>query len=340
MITARRPAALAFCALVALAAAWPIVGSAGASDAPDAQKAARLVERTRDAALHDDFSGEATVTWTTTSGTQHARVRVSGAGGAIKIVAANGNTVIDEGRRTYLRNALGWTGVVVEPTTQHLPEPGGHWNLATGAASTVAGRPATVVVARRSNGVPAQRLAVDDDTGLLLAREVLGPRGEVQRSVRFSSIDIGSAAISGTIDAPSGVRSPTAKALASIPDGYRAPQTLGGYDLITRSRHPDGVLLFYSDGLFTASVFEQQGDLDWGSLPAGGTDSNVAGTRTRTYHEPSGDVVVWARDGLVYTCVSDAPSDGFSAMVRPLVAADRNAPESVVDFVLGPFGWG
>jgi hypothetical protein len=157
--------------------------------------------------------------------------------------------------------------------------------------------------------------------------------------VRFSSIEIG-APPATEVSPPAGVSSPTAQPLASTPDGYRAPRSSAGFDLLTRSRHPDGLLFFYSDGLFTASVYEQQGDLDWGSLPAGGNDSDVAGTRTRTYHQPSGDVVVWTRDGLVYTCVSDAPSDGFSAMLRPLVAADRSAPESVVDFVLGPFGWG
>jgi hypothetical protein len=340
MITSRRPATVALCAIAVLTATWSIAASAGAGDNPDAQEASRLVQRTRDAALHDDFTGEATVTWTTTSGTRRARVHVTGAEGAIEIVAVDGNTVIDEGRRTYLRNALGWTGIGVEPTAGHLPGPGSHWDLATGGTRTVAGRPATVVVAVRSDGAPAQRLAVDNDTGLLLAREVVGPNGEVQRSVRFSSIEIGAAATSGTIEAPSGVRNRTAQPLASVPGGYRAPGTLDGYELVTRSRHPDGVLLFYSDGLFTASVFEQQGDLDWGSLPAGGTDSEIAGTRARTYHEPSGDVVVWARDGLVYTCVSDAPSDVSGAMVRSLVGGDRSAPESVVDFVLGPFGWG
>jgi len=91
--------------------------------------------------------------------------------------------------------------------------------------------------------------------------------------------------------------------------------------------------------VFTASVFEQQGDLDWGALPSGGADSQLAGTRTRTYHEPSGGVVVWERNGLVYTCVSDAPSDVFADMVDELAAGGRSVPESVVDFVLGPFGW-
>jgi len=65
----------------------------------------------------------------------------------------------------------------------------------------------------------------------------------------------------------------------------------------------------------------------------------VAGTRTRAYREPSGNVLVWERDGLVYTCVSDAPSDVFAKVVDGLAGAERSAPQSVVDYVLGPFGW-
>ena len=49
--------------------------------------------------------------------------------------------------------------------------------------------------------------------------------------------------------------------------------------------------------------------------------------------------MVWARNGLVYTCVSDAPSDVFANMVDQLADSGRSAPESIVDFVLGPFGW-
>jgi hypothetical protein len=203
----------------------------------------------------------------------------------------------------------------------------------------VAGRPATVVVATRGNGTPAQRLAIDDGTGLLLAREVVGPRGRVERSVQFSSIDVGERT-ARALAPPSGVHSGAAESLASTPDGYRAPSSPAGFELVTRSRHPDGVLLFYSDGVFTTSVFEQQGDLDWSSLPRGGSDTQLADARTRTYHEASGDVAVWERNGLVYTCVSDAPSDVFARMVGALASDDRSAPQSVVDFVLGPFGWG
>jgi hypothetical protein len=159
----------------------------------------------------------------------------------------------------------------------------------------------------------------------------------VQRSVRFETVAVGAPV--GAITAPKGVHRRTAEKLTSVPDGYHAPQSVDGYELITRSRHPDGVLLFYSDGLFTASVFEQKGDLDWGALPSGGSAASVADTRSRQYREPSGDVLIWQRGGVVYTCVSDAPSDVVANMVDDLAAADRSTVQSMVDFVLGPFGW-
>ena len=337
--TARRPATVALCALAALTVAWPISAwSASGSDSADAREAARLVQRTRNAASRYDFSGTAVVTWTTGTGTRETQVEVHGDDGTLEIVAADGGTVVDEGRRTYLRNKLGWTGALVEPAPGQLPSPTHRWNLTTAAGRTVAGRPTTVVVASRPDGTPAQRLFVDDATGLLLGRQVLGPDGHVQRSVRFLTVDIG--ALGEPVAAPRGVHNATAKALSSTPDGYRAPESLDGYELVTRSRHPDGVLLFYSDGVFTASVFEQQGELDWSALPDGGSTSELAGTRAHTYHEPSGTVVVWERNGLVYTCVSDAPSDVFRGMVDELAGGGRSTAQSIVDFVLGPFGWG
>lgn len=339
MTVLRRPATVALCALATFAAVWPIASSAGADTSPDAQEAARLVRETRDAAAEHDFVGTATVTWRTPKGAEHARVRVTDVGGAITVDSA-GTTVVDDGRRTYLRDRLGWTGLVVEPTGRDLPEPGQRWNLSITGARTVAGRPATVVLAERPDGEPAVRMVVDDATGLLLAREVLGPDNEVERSIRFTDLVVGPRASAvRTPSPPADVKSPTAEKLTSVPDGYRAPGSAAGFQLVTRSRHPDGVLLFYSDGVFSASVFEQQGELDWSALPDGGTDSRLADTRTRVYREASGDVAVWARNGLVYTCVTDAPSDVFETMVGALASDERSTAQSVVDFVLGPFGW-
>lgn len=340
MSVGRRPLTVALCTLAAFALAWPIAASAVAGNDADARRAARLVAATRDAASEHDFTGVATVSWTTPKGSKTAQVRVTASNGAVAVSAADGATVVDEGRRTFLRDRLGWTGLVVEPTATNQPEPDGRWALSTDGTRTVAGRPATVVVARRPDGTPAQRLAIDDATGLLLAREVLGPRGRPQRSVRFSTVDVGDRDAGGATPPPAAVRTPTAEKLTSTPDGYRAPEAPAGFELLTRSRHPDGVLLFYSDGLFTASVFEQQGELDWGTLPRGGNDTQLADTRTRTYRESSGDVAVWERNGLVYTAVTDAPSDVFARLVGGIASDERSTPQSVVDFVLGPFGWG
>jgi sigma-E factor negative regulatory protein RseB len=338
MSPTRKPATLAWCALAIVAVAWPIgAWAASAPDSPDAREAARLVTRTRDAASRYDYSGTAVITWTVGDATRQAEVEVHDVDGVLEIVAADGGAVIDEGRRTYLRDRLGWTGALVEPAAANLPDPSHEWALSLGPPRTVAGRPTTAVVAARADGTPAQRLFVDDATGLLLGRQVLGPSGHVQRSMQFVTVDIGDG--NGQVQAPRGVETEKAKVLSSVPDGYRAPSSLAGYELVTRSEHPDGVLLFYSDGLFTASVFEQQGDLDWSALPSGGSESRLAGTRTRMYHDPSGDVVVWARHGLVYTGVSDAPSDVFADMIEQLADSGRSTPESIVDYVLGPFGW-
>jgi hypothetical protein len=99
------------------------------------------------------------------------------------------------------------------------------------------------------------------------------------------------------------------------------------------------VLLYYSDGLFSMSVLEQQGALDWGTLPDGGTTTDVRGTTVRRYADPSATALVWERDGVVYTCVSDAPTDVFTADVGQLAGPGRSALERAADFVLGPFGW-
>ena len=157
----RRLVTVALCGVAAVAVAWPIgAWSASASDSADAREAARLVRRTRDAASRYDFSGTAVVSWITTAGTRRSEVEVHDVKGALEIVAPDGGAVIDEGRRTYLRDQLGWTGALVEPTPGALPPPTHRWDLATRAPRTVAGRPTTVVVAARRNGTVAQRLFV------------------------------------------------------------------------------------------------------------------------------------------------------------------------------------
>ncbi len=281
-----------------------------------------------------DFSGVVTVTWRTAEGRREAAsVDVRSVGGALQ-VSSGGNVIIDEGDHTFFKDGLGWTEAVGEAGARGRPRPDATWDL-TLERGTLVDRPVTAVVASRADGSVAQRTTVDDATFLPLAREVRDTDGRVQRSFRFLEIDFAPPA--SVVSAPrSTVRA--AERITDVPDGYRGPERAGaGYVLVDRTRHDDGVHLVYSDGLFSVSVLEQRGELDWDAMPRG-TDTSVDGEKARRYVEPMGDVVVWERNGVVYTCVSDAPPDSLDAMLAGLTPS-RSVPERLVDVVLGPFGF-
>ncbi|HEV2311280.1 MAG TPA: hypothetical protein VGU73_12230, partial [Acidimicrobiia bacterium] len=124
--------------------------------------------------------------------------------------------------------------------------------------------------------------------------------------------------------------------------GYNAPEDLGrGYRLLGQYRQPDGTLqLYYSDGLFTLSLFEQRGAVDWSALPPG-TAGKWRGVDLRSYAASTTDAVVWGLRGLVITCVSDAPPDQALLAVHDVIGGGGSSGVlgKIAHFVLGPFGW-
>jgi sigma-E factor negative regulatory protein RseB len=318
--------------LAALAVAWP--GGAFGTSSPS-EAAAQLVERTRQAAQDHDFTGSATVAWRDGGTLRRTEVAVTDASGAIE-ARVGGNVVYDSGARTYVKDGRHWTGIAVGAGAP-APSPAAHWRLAVRNGGEVAGRTTDEVVATRADGTVAERLAVDVETGLLLARQVVDRDGRVERSLEFTEITVAPATT--TVTAPAGVRTERSSSLAKVPDGYVAPASLGAAALVARAKEQEGVVFSYSDGLFSTTVFEQRGTLDWGSLPGGGADAQLHGAAVRRWSEPSGTVLVWERDGVVYTCVSDAPADVFQAAVEDLTGSGRSALQRAADFVLGPFGW-
>jgi hypothetical protein len=321
--------------VVATLALAAMLGTAGAEPTPGA--AARLVERMRAAAAGTDFVGTVEVGWRAQSGAvERATVDVRSVGGVIE-AASGGHVALDDGVHTFFKDELGWSSAVSTPTAGDRPAPDAAWDLRV-RRTRYQDRPATTVVASHADGAVAQRLVIDDETHLPLSREVLAPDGRVERFFRFVAIDV------ADVPAPAAITTPriTARggtAVAEVPDGYRAPASAGaGYVLVSRARTTDGVQLVYSDGLFSVSVREQLGELDWGVMPEGGTDAEVDGARALRYREPMGDVLVWEHDGVVFTCVSDAPNDVLTTMVQGLTPS-RSLGRRVVDFVLGPIGF-
>lgn len=313
---------------------------AGADDNPEA-----LLAKARTAAGSHDFVGIVQIEWRTPQGRHVADVPVSSDQGLVE-VGLGSQMVVGQGLDR-------WAGADGASTLWHdagpdlLPNPGEKWDLSTSQGPRIVERPTTVIVARDHDGRVRARLYVDRATGLLLRREVLDARGRTVHEVTFVALS--------DVDKPStGEPTPTTPRadkqrsndrLAKVPDGYVAPGSAGaGFHLVGRYRQGGGVVqLFYSDGLFNVSVFEQPGELDWGALPAGGTDSTVSDNRTRTYETAAGTVMFWNTDGSVYTCISDAPADEVSGFVTTFANASDDGSDPVHDaihFVLGPFSWG
>jgi sigma-E factor negative regulatory protein RseB len=320
------------------AGALAVAGLSGAferagADASSAD-AVRMVERMRDAPSTLRFSATVRVTWRDRGATNDMVVHVTDDMGVLE-VDSGAARVFDRGTHTYFKSDLGWSSALAEPDRGASPAPDHRWRLVVARGRTIAGRPTELVEAERADGTPAQRLFLDSETGMVLRREVLDPRGRVQRSLEFVTLDMGTASAP---QAPRGVAARQATPLESVPSGYEAPRALAGYVLVAQSRHPNGVEFVYSDGMFSASLLEQRGDLDWDGLPARGTTADIEGTRTRRYSDASADVVMFEHDGTVFTLVTDAPPDSVAALVDRLTP-DRSTAEQVVDFVLGPFGW-
>jgi MucB/RseB N-terminal domain len=316
------------------------VSRAGANDNPDA-----LLTRARTAAATHDFVGVVQIEWRTPHGTRESDVPVSSDQGLVE-VGLGSQLVVGQGLDRWA-GADGASTLWHDAGPDQLPTASDKWDLSTAAGPRIVDRPTTVIVARDDNGRVRARLYVDRATGLLLRREILDRSGHLVHEVTFVALSAVEGHTPGEPppSTPRADKQRTNDRLAKVPDGYVAPSSAGdGFHLVARYRQGGGVVqLFYSDGLFNVSVFEQPGELDWGALPAGGTDSSVSGERTLAYETAAGTVMFWNTDGSVYTCISDAPADEVAGFVTTFAHAGDEGSDPLHDaihFVLGPFSWG
>lgn len=218
------------------------------------------------------------------------------------------------------------------------------YDLGVVARDTCGGRAAHVVEARRpgvtSAAAVAGRFWVDDATGLVLRREVLGTDGRLLRRSELTDLrvgpvvsDAGTTEVAGAALRPRGERL-SADALDVLArQGWPVPRTLpGGMTLFDARMLDDQVLqLSYSDGLSTLSLFGQHGTLPGSTV---GVVRTVAGGKVwLTPGEPGR--VVWSEHGRTWTLVSEAPPD----VVDTIVAALPHGAGRLTQDGLGPRVW-
>jgi sigma-E factor negative regulatory protein RseB len=232
----------------------------------------------------------------------------------------------------------GWDRLVeTEPTSTPLATLEKHFALVLGGPDTCAGRDAQIVEVKRrdAEATLAARFWLDEQTGLLLRREVLDRRGRIVRASAYLDLDVlpsgrGRAGVrADPPDESSGLRSVSAAPLRA--EGWPVHDELGGLELTSVQAGGHGeeriVHLGYTDGLSHISVFAQSGRLDrsaladWERHPVGGTPAWVRdGVPQR---------VAWATGGTVYTVLADAPSDTLDAAVAALPGSATGGPGSL-----------
>lgn len=299
--------------VVAMAvAALALVGEPdGAGSASAGQKAA--TDKTG-----RSFTARIRVDWVDHRGRHDTTLDVQAAGGLVQVdgvAPGGGPVVLGDG---WLMVARPGEGFAVAAATERK------YDVAREPGPQIAGRP-TGLVTLRSKQVVRERLAVDDDTGLVLRRELFGADGRAVRVVTVTELDT----------------SPPPQALAKgerrlAPDNatrlrpealerpYAAPATLaGGYERVAAFRRGSVVHLLYSDGLHGLSVFMQPGRLDRDRLPDGGRPAAVTGADARRFSWAGGEIVTWESGPVVRTVVGDAAPDEVMAAARSLPPASE-----------------
>ena len=178
----------------------------------------------------------------------------------------------------------------------------------------------------------------------MLRREVLDRHGESVRSVGFVEVKKLGGARSAAPATPK-AKHGAPKKLGSVPKGYDAPVQIGTrYVLVGRYLRDDGtVQLYYSDGLFGISLFEQRGALDWNGLPRRWRRCRASATTA---------VATTKWPAAPCSCGSTATSRSPRCRTPRCATCKRSQStfgrqsgdgggvvDDIADFVLGPFGF-
>lgn len=225
-------------------------------------------------------------------------------GGTVDVRTIGGVTVMSDplAQLTVVLEGSVSTGPAsgpIETVTVTGPAPQlGDYVVSATATDEFRDRPVEVVTLAR-DGVDRANLWIDDETGVIVHRELLGAGGEmacVSELVEFEPID-------GRIQAsiPFDIRAEVQESVYE-PVSAGFAETLGGLDLVATYRISGGEVGIFSDGLFTIAVLRAEG----GQPDTAGTDQSAS--------------VVWESDGVSWAIVGSLPDDLLDQVRQELPA--------------------
>ncbi len=191
------------------------------------------------------------------------------------------------------------------------------------------GRQATVVTVVE-NDRPRVRMVFDDATGAPLSSEVFDGDGDLYRMAVMVEFQPGAP----PMQREAGPLSEYEVVARSTPIGL--PDQLAGYWRADTYAGPDETLqAFYTDGIFSFSLFRADARLDDGPF-ADGADLDAAGNSYRRLLDPGAVRVFWNARSAAFVLVGDLPPDHLENVLADLPDPDR--PNLLVRAWRGLFG--
>jgi hypothetical protein len=204
----------------------------------------------------------------------------------------------------------GWYAVEVGGSTDWVLSD--RYTLGDPVPTSRLGRPASELVVLE-NGVPRLRFIVDDESRVPLLSEVLDGNGSVYRLATLIDFSAGPSAEPAHPGSYG-----THQVLVPATEAADLPATLAGYRRADVYGDTGGILQgFYSDGVFSFSVFESKR----GRTPEAFTAASsftVEGSTYRRLITPSNVWVQWHSPDRSYVLVGDLPPDHLFAVLAGL----------------------
>jgi hypothetical protein len=263
-------------------------------------------------AAEADYAGQQ-ATWCSYGGkTEFSVVTVEHSGSLMMVEAAGSSQVLGGGKTSAVGDENGmalsdWSSVAVAD----------RYKTAATFSEVRLGRDVTVVEVHEDGQVRA-RIWFDESTGAALGSEIYDDGGALFRLSWMLDFDPNPRRIytvlnggASTYDVVVGA---DADALAADVAGYEQVDTYAGPS--------DSVHAFYSDGLFSFSVFLIEGEGATGPF----VEADIMETDSGTYRwilTPSDLWVQWSGGGLTYVLVGDLPPDHLEEVLAELPAPAR-----------------
>lgn len=302
-----------------------------------AAEAARAVPYAAETLWVTDGAGGAHVAW--------VEVEHDGDGGVVVGAVERPTAGLGEGRGGRAPVDQGWLLAVPEPPVApgagDVPALGAKYDVLVAGHDRLLDRPCTKLeIRRRLDGSLAERLWLDDGTGLVLRRESYARDGDLARLGAHLGLDLSPRRAApvrragrdrrgdGPPPPAPGVAALTDREVAALREaGWPLEDSLPGgyartavYALSTPDSQP--LQAVYRDGLYSLSVFQQAGPPDWSSLPPGAT--RVEELSWQAYEWPGAlpQRLVWEAGGRTWSIVGDAPREELLAAAGALADAE------------------